>query len=163
MESAIKPGIHVGVLTMMRKNEQVNLRQSDGVDTLGVYFEVDHDRYDTGAATHTLRVLFVAGYPIVQYKSKTSRSAKWTKLKFNTGVESDDQKLEPEYIQKAWDDLDNLLKTHYFKTGAVIARGKPMIIQLQASDVETVKLGIDAPMIRYTAKSAYEKNFGKGV
>lgn len=162
-ETMIKAGIDDMTLAKMRKHDQINLRQSDGVDTLGIYFEIDHDRYDRGEVTHTLRVLFVAGHPIVQYKSKTSRSAKWTQLAFQTTIDTPADMLEPLKIEESWTGLKAVLESHYFKSGTVITRGKPMIIQLQASDVETVKVGTDAPMIRYTAKAAYEKNFGKGV
>lgn len=162
-ESVMTPGIDDATLAKMRKHDQINLRQSDGVDTLGIYFEIDHDRYERGEVTHTLRVLFVAGHPIVQYKSKTSRSAKWTQLAFQTKINTPSDMLDPLKIEESWSGLRAILQSSYLGSGTAIVRGKPMIIQLQASDLQTIKLGTDAPMIRYTAKAAYEKNYGKGV
>ena len=153
-----KPLIDDTMLAKMRKDDNVNLRQSDGVDTIGVYFELDLDRYSTGTVTHTLRVLFVGGIPIIQLKSSTSRSAKWKVYKDR--VSSSPTPLE---IEESWNTFIDSISTRYFSAGTIIKRGTPMLIQLQATDVEVIKQGKDAPMIRYTAKSVYEKNFGKGV
>jgi hypothetical protein len=151
-------------LELFKKDPNVNLRQNDGVDSFGIYFEIDHDRYNVGEVTHTLRVLFIAGFPIVQYKSKAKRTGKWVQMKFPvpagyapvTDPSSDDQ------IKTAWDLTRGAIST-YFASGKIIKRGEPMLVQLVATDVEAVKRRNDPPMIRYTAKSSYEKLYGKGV
>lgn len=158
-ETTIKPGVTDVELAALKKHDQVNVRQTDGVDTFGLYFELDHDRYDAGEVTHTLRVLWVAGHPIIQYKAKTARSAKWTNL---PNLLKDNPEPSGDDYAAAFDSMARKTAT-FVSTGKAVKRGKPMMIQLQATDVEAIKRGEDAPMIRYTAKAAYEKMYGKGV
>lgn len=152
-------------LDLFKKDPNVNLRQNDGVDSFGIYFEVDHDRYSSGDVTHTLRVLFIAGFAIVQYKSKIKRTGKWIQMKFPvpTGFAPVTEPSSDDQIKTAWELTRDIIKNTYFVTGKMIKRGEPMLVQLVATDVEAVRRQTDPPMIRYTAKSSYEKLYGKGV
>lgn len=140
-------------VTAVRAEPRINTRGSSGIDAWGVYMEWDLFVPTGDDLKHTavVRLMVVGDTLIYQVKADDTRNAKWNFYKADSAM--------------ARDSLINVIAPAYedeksFKIGAR-NNAKPIVVQLAEQDVENMKRG-EPPMVRYAAKTAFEKLYGAG-